>query len=71
MKYRINTIVGIHFTISEIADTGYSVKVLQTVPLSDEELEKGTPEQTNEWIEKNNKLMQSICDFLNQNEPIR
>lgn len=68
MKY---TTVKVHGVIIAIGKTteieGYTESVLESVLPSDEELDAMSDEDQEAWENKNNKLMESICDFLNTN----
>lgn len=67
-KYTLVTISGIHSKISLKTKTkGYSIAVIEVLFPTDKEIEKWSDKQSDKWIFENNKRMESICKFLNEN----
>ena len=45
---------------------GYTIGVLEPFLLSYEEMNKMTELEIGKWVEDNNKLLESVCKFLNE-----
>ena len=66
--YILVTISGIHTQIAEKTDIkGYTVAILEAFMPDLEELEKWSDEKVDKFIADNNKRMEAICKFLNDN----
>lgn len=65
-KYIIQKVSGIIIGIGEeLKPEGYGKTVLEAVLPSEEELCKMSEKQINAFILKNNRMMESICEFMN------
>jgi hypothetical protein len=68
-KYVLVTVSGIHIAIGRsMGISGYTESVLESVLPSDEELERMSDQDCESLIIKNNKMMQSVCKFLNSQQ---
>ncbi len=68
MKYTIVTTAGIHVQIAKETEIeGYTEGVMEIFFPDDEELKEWSDEQRDKWTAENNKRMEAICKFLNEN----
>ena len=67
-KYILVTLSKIHAKIAlKTGIKGYSVDVIESILPTEEEMIGWNGKEVNNWIKQNNKRMESICNFLNQN----
>ena len=66
-KYTTVTVSGVIIQVAETTKIkGYTKGVIESMLLTDKEMNGMTDRQINSWIRKNNKRMESICAFLNE-----
>jgi hypothetical protein len=66
MKYKVIYASGIAINIGMTTDVeGYTIARLESVLLSDEEMESMDDKEIDEWIKNNNAMMENICQYLN------
>ena len=67
-KYVTVTVSGIITQIANETDIpGYTVGVIEIFFPDDEEMKGWSKKQERDWILANNKRMEAICKFLNEN----
>jgi hypothetical protein len=68
MKYSTQKVSGIIIGIGLNTEViGYTETVLESFLPSDDELKKMSEKQVTKWTIRNNKRMEAICTFLNNN----
>lgn len=66
--YSTVKINGVIISIGKITDIrGYTETIIEAFLPSNIELEKMKPKQINKWTVLNNRRMEAICKFLNEN----
>lgn len=68
MKYTLVKISGVATSIAKPTEVkGYTVSILETVFPDDSEMDVWSKKQSSDWVKQNNKRMEAICKFLNEN----
>ena len=63
-KYKLVTVSTIHLSISVELLPGYFENILETFLPDESNMSK---KEEKAWIKQNNKRMEAICQFLNEN----
>lgn len=67
-KYIVDYVSKIATRIARETDIdGYTEGIIEIFFPDEDEIDKWTDEQTDEWIRANNNRMEAICKFLNEN----
>jgi hypothetical protein len=67
-QYVLVTFGNIHTQIAKTTDIeGYTVGIISAYLPEDHEIEQLGEKGTKEWVAANNKRMEAICKFLNDN----
>ncbi|KAA9037127.1 hypothetical protein FW778_16995 [Ginsengibacter hankyongi] len=67
-KYVTIDVSGVIIVIAERIDNSGMTKAILKVAIDPTEAAKFTKAQEEKWTSKNNKRMQAICKFMNEND---